>query len=69
MPATVTRPQTFSIEHRGQRWSGEYSVDDAGTLSVGSAYGWDSQKLGRYQAHSMAERMLKDQVDAWRAKR
>jgi hypothetical protein len=38
-------------------------------LRVGSAYGSGVRKLGRYDAQAMAERMLREQVDAWRQRR
>ena len=63
MSDVITRPRTFSINHRGQRWSGDYSVDADGMLRVGSAYGSGARKLGRYDPLAMAERMLKEQVD------
>ena len=62
----AVRPKPFSIEHRGQRWSGEYAVDAKGFVCIGSAYGSCSRRLGRYDARAMAERMLKEQVDEWR---
>jgi len=65
----ISRPKTFSIVHRGQRWSGDYGVDSSGMLRVGSAYGSAVRKLGRYDPQAMAERMLKEQVDAWRERR
>jgi hypothetical protein len=65
----ISRPKTFSIIHRGQRWSGDYGVDADGMLRVGSAYGSGVRKLGRYDAQAMAERMLREQVDAWRQRR
>jgi hypothetical protein len=47
----------FAIDLGGVRWSADWSVVD-GLLSVGSAYGSTSRKLGRRKPERLARELL-----------
>lgn len=54
----------FRILHRGQRWSGLYTVED-GEVRVDSAYGSGRMRLGRRRPGSVAGEILFGLVDDW----
>jgi len=61
----MERPTIIRIEHRGQSWSGEFTVDGR-TLEVGGAYGTISVPLKAKDIPSaVAQEVLRDLVDIW----
>lgn len=61
----MERSTTIRIEHRGQEWSGEYTIDGR-TLRVGGAYGAFSVPLMvEDDPGALAQEVLRDLVDIW----
>lgn len=56
--------QRFQILHRGQRWNGNFTVEN-GEVRVSSAYGSGHLPLGRRKPHAVAGEILFGLIDDW----
>lgn len=66
----MARETLFVTNYRGQDWNGTWRVEN-GRVFVNSAYGSSNADVVGMakQPEVLAERLLREQVDAWRTRR